>query len=169
MAVKKVNPNESRRGFLRVPLSKTTRVSFADGTKYPALDLTVFGISFLVRPEEMLRFPTGALCHGAEFTIAGRNILVNSAKVAYVEPGFGALCKVAIEFADIPVEDVFFLSKYIADKSDVSVPKQISVNVLGTKKKARPKAKTKPKPSSKKKTKTGTRAKAKKKPVRKRR
>jgi hypothetical protein len=186
-----LKPSESRRGFLRVDFESGSKVGVATPsghTSYDALDLSVYGLSFLARPEDGAHFTMGMELPSLAFLLEGRQINVKG-KVAYLHTGLVAgLSKVAVEFTHVPVDDVWFISRYVAEKSGVSKPRQIGSGHIDlgdldpfspargsasrkkksakSKPKAKARSKAKTKPKTKAKAKTKPRAKAKSKPAR---
>ena len=157
-----LSPNESRRGFIRVDFdagSKVTVVSAAAGsagtagaeTNYEALDLSVYGLSFLAEPAHSTRFPMGGVLR-LSFWVIGREITVEG-RVAYLrtDPTAAGALRVAVEFTQIGIDDVWFLSRYVAEKSGVNRPKQIGSGAIDLSGRIKAKAKAKKKAAGTKK------------------
>jgi hypothetical protein len=168
-AKKYFKPNESRRGFIRVDFEPGSKIGISTESgqsSYDALDISVYGLSFLASPEASARFTMGAHLPSLAFVVNGRQVTVGG-KVAYLHTGLIAgLSKVAIEFTEIAVEDVWHLSRYVAEKAGVHKPGQISGGMIeledllahykhearASKKKPKAKAKAKAKTKTKKKS-----------------
>src|SRR5262245_47037390 len=120
MGARKKTPlkaSESRRAFIRVDFDRGSKVEIrgpSGEVSYDALDLSVFGLSFLASPEDFVRFPVGREIPLLSFVVNGRRIAVGG-QVAYLRTGLiRGLAKVAVEFTRIPVEDVWFLARHVA-------------------------------------------------------
>lgn len=128
---KALKASESRRSFIRVPFVAGQRITVngADGPReYEALDLSVYGVSFLADTATGSSFPAGKALDDVSFPLGDRSVRVR-AKVAYfqAEAGPGRPSergKVALEFVDISAEDVFLLSKHIAQTARLHQPEQ---------------------------------------------
>lgn len=186
-----LKPNESRRGFIRVDFDPGSKVGVgmpSGETSFDALDVSVYGLSFLASPQDANRFSIGMDLPSIVFIIDGRQINVHG-KVAHFRAGLIAgLSKIAIEFTEVSIEDVWFLSRYVADKAGVSKPRQIGSGMIDldelafpsrarkssartkkSKAKAKPKAKLKKKKAVKAKSKAKTKTKKKSAPRKSRR
>jgi hypothetical protein len=153
---------ESRRQFYRVSPSFRFRVEMG-GAVYEGVDLSVYGMAFLVPqsiglPEARVGAPIDRLF----FDIDDRRVVVD-AKVQYVkfEGGEQAALKIGVEFTRIEPDDVWFLSSVIAKHEVRTDPAPVSP-ARKAKTKAKPKAKAKPKGKPKAKAKTKAKPKAKK-------
>jgi hypothetical protein len=153
-------PNESRRGFIRVDFEPGSKIGIdtpTGQTSYDALDISVYGVSFLASPGDSGHFAMGTELGALAFVINGRQIVVRG-KVAYLHTGLIAgLSKVAVEFTHVPIDDVWYLSRYVAEKAGVHKPGQIGTGMIEyetprAKKKTKAKTKAKTKPKAKRKT-----------------
>ena len=71
------------------------------------------------------------------------------------------LAKVAVEFTQIAVEDIWFISRYVAEKSGVNKPRQIHIGNVDLSKRASARKPARAAKKNKAKAKTKTKAKAK--------
>jgi hypothetical protein len=163
-----VKPNDSRRGFIRVDFEPGSRILIPrpDGAgelSFDGLDLSVYGLSFLARPEDAAHFPIGSAVPSLSFSVDNRPVRVVG-RVAYLHTGLVAgLSKVAIEFTEVSMDDIWFLSRHVAQRSGVDKPGQIGAGLIELRKlirqvdraRARRRAKGKPQAKTKAKAKSG--------------
>ena len=144
-----LKPNESRRSFIRVPFEDGQKVTVGFPTitrSYEALDVSVYGVSFQVEPDQVPRFKPMMELSDVSFVVGAKKIHVQ-ASVTYLQPmPTQGRYKVALHFTHVEQADVWDISAHIAEKSG----KKSSIQIKVPKKKAKPKAKTK-KPSPAKK------------------
>lgn len=151
---------ESRRGFIRVDFDAGAKIGVATAsgeTAYDALDLTVYGVSFLVPAGDAERFSEGMELRALAFVVDEVPVSAQG-RVVYVRKGLvGGSAKVAVELRELTTESVWAVTRHIAEKAGLGVPMQVgqgAISMKGPKKpKTRAKAKTKArtKPAARKK------------------
>jgi hypothetical protein len=142
-----LKPSESRRKFLRIPVAhhQNVKVSIAAASAgrktYECLDLSVYGVSFRASKEETGRFAEGKSLDAVSFKIDGRLVVVGArvARVTPAEDGEGN--QVALEFTEAQSEDIFFLSKLVADVAGAR-PIQVALPAMSGAKRVGATAKT---------------------------
>jgi hypothetical protein len=147
---------DSRRAFVRVDFDKGAKigVAFGDGERaYDALDLTVYGVSFLAPADDIDRFVEGQELPALAFVIDGEQITARG-KVVYIRKGLASgLAKVAVELTSVEADGVWRLSRHVAERAGLGRTTQLGKKAVrlakGEKSKAKPKAK---KPKAKKPT-----------------
>jgi hypothetical protein len=138
--------SDVRRAFVRVDFEKGAKVGIAGPTgesAYDALDLSVYGVSFLVPPDDADRFVEGMEIPALAFVIDGRQVSARG-RVVYVRKGLAAgLAKVAVELTSVTTEDIWLLSKHVTRRAGLGKPLQLgegAIRVPARRKKAAKKA-----------------------------
>jgi hypothetical protein len=136
----------SRRAFIRVDFDPGSKIGVSTSTgetAYDALDLSVYGVSFLAHPGDADRFFEGMELPSLAFLIDGRQIAAKG-KVVYVHGGLtGGLAKIAVELRSLSAEDVWHLSRHVAEKAGLGEPIHLPEDAIPVRKKKKPKAKKK--------------------------
>ena len=152
--LKYFKPNESRRNFIRVDFDPGSKIRVpvaktgADPFALDALDLSVYGLSFLTGPKDAHHFKVG-METALTFKIFDRPVHVH-ARIVRLHPGLIAkLCKIAVEFLHIEGDGVWLLSRFVAEKSGLLKPGLVQMTRIRPKKTLPRKARVKAKPRKK--------------------